>query len=242
MYCKGCNSYNEENSKFCSCCGAAMDEEPVTGSLVGVLQKIKFSKKTIIAAAAAVVAVILLIVIISVCSKPAYHKVVYDYYKASMDLNTKKIIDLTVPEFMLEFYEYEYDETIDDLIYELEDDLENSKDDFYNFTGVEMEDFFNEIEVEILSDKDMIPRDLDEINETFYEFYGADPDCITEGKTINVRLTLDMKDENYRGRETQTVYALKIDGKWYIDLINSSSDILFESEMLEEFSEHMGWD
>lgn len=237
MYCKECGQFNQDGSKFCAFCGAVFEAE--NNSAIKSISKIKLNRNKIFALAAICIAAVVLIVIIASTSQSPGQSVVKQYIDATKNQNAKQIINLSYPEFIIDYYEDIHDRDKNDLIYATQDFFDYANEALIDEVGVTLEEFYHSIDYEILSERECSKSELNDLNNHFYEYYDADPNCVSELIKVKVRITIDWEPEDYKRSETAEYYVMKVGGKWYLESYRygyNRSDPL--TEMLVKFAEY----
>ncbi len=212
-YCNQCGSPMEDDCRFCPACGtdqggfaaAPTPSAPQDGQPAPAPKRCKSNKKMLlllIGIGAALVLILALCLVLANCSSCGARGALRNYLYYTSGNRCANINTL----FPADAWDT------------LEDDSDFYKDDARDLLEEQQEDNEeNEISYayEIKSIKSI---DLDEFEDacgsTLKYWYGIDVDDITAAKKIRVRITVTQDGE--RDSETDTVYAYKYGGLWYI--------------------------
>lgn len=225
MFCVKCGAQNEDDVKFCTVCGARLDEGTVEsgmpaavgfegGASVAVASDNKNRKIGIIAVAAAALLVIVIVAVLLFGGR-GYEATVKKFINAGfVDPDAEAIFDL-FPDEMLEYAfdeagldEDEIDEFIEDLQEELEDTIERTE----RLYGDDVE-----LSYEIRSVKDVKGDDLDDLKDDYEE---VDVD-VSAAKTVKVKLTFEGEEQTQS--TDMNIGLIKVGRSWYLDANSMAS-------------------
>lgn len=220
MFCEKCGTAVEDGAVNCPNCGEvfggvaaaevvenAYDASVDTGVSVdaGAVAKAPINKNKIIGIAAAAVVVIVAVILVLVLFTGGAKKTLKKYLdiRYNAEGSVKSYISYMYPDEILEEKLEDKDMTEDEFIVELEESLEEYKE--------EMEDEGVSYEFEILTEKDMKAKDLREYNEEL-EDYGIEA---SKGKIFKVKV-IEYVDGDKEDSWTSEIELVKIGGSWYI--------------------------
>ena len=221
MYCKNCGKPNNDGDQFCQYCGAPINEQdaPVAENLgfeaEAPAPRKKLSKKTLIGicagAAAAVVLAVVLILVFSLGGSNSPEGVVQKYIKASQNRNLEDMISACYPDDLLEKQLKKHDMTRS----EYKRALKEAQEEYDDYSDEEdLKYSWKIIDSETL-DKD----DLKTLNERYRDEFDTSKRYISEARELTIEIKYTDEDgEEYEHEAELTV--VKIDGKWYISLLN----------------------
>ena len=201
-FCANCgNQINGE--KFCTKCGASV----CSGSESSVhINNANKPKKSVLGKLIVAIAVMgIIVVAFFVLTGRSYEALIKDYVDASIKGDAEKIISLMPDSFIDYIAEEEYDGNKDDMIFDLEDYLDDIVD--------KIEDYdidISKISYEIVEVEDMENDDIDDLED---EYRRAKLD-IKEGKRLEVELKIPINGKE----QTDSIYldVVKIGRSWYI--------------------------
>ncbi len=220
MFCEKCGTAVEDGAVNCHNCGevfggvaadvvvdngydASVDAGVSAGA--GDVAKAPINKNKIIGIAAAAVVVIVAVILVLVLFTGGAKKTLKKYLdiRYNGEGSVKTYISYMYPDEILEEKLEDKDMTEDEFIVELEESLEEYRE--------EMEDDGISYEFEILTEKDMKAKDLRDYNEEL-EDYGIEA---SKGKVFKVKV-IEYIDGDKEDSWTSEIELVKIGGSWYI--------------------------
>ena len=241
-FCTNCGAQLDDSALFCTTCGSRQEaaapvapaapayeapaapvyetpdvpvyEAPVCDAPVCEApaapepEKKPLNKKTligIVAGAAALIAIGLLVFFLFFNS--SYTDPI-DLYFDAMYKGKLENIEKMAPKEYWDWYEDEYDKTTEDLIEDAEDNYEDYIEELEDTYGENVKATY-----EITKEKDLSSRKLEKIADALEDNYDIDAKKVTEGKKLDVELTISGDDDDREDAGEITV--VKIDGKWY---------------------------
>lgn len=215
-FCTNCGAALDDNAAFCVTCGAAQatPEAPVYAEPAApayaepAAPAAKKPNKGLIIGliAGAVVLAVVLAFFIFGGSKPTdpldtYIDIIYN---GKFD----KMKDMAPQEYW-DWYEDEYDQTIDDIIEEAEDEYDDMMDSMEDKYGKNIK-----ITYEVTKEKDLSEKKLEKIAEALEDKYDIDASKVSEGKEIKYDVTIT-GDEDDDTNDDLEMTVIKYNGKWY---------------------------
>lgn len=209
MFCGKCGADNPENVKFCSKCGAPLENQAVSATAsdtAAAAKKPLVNNKYIGIAAVAVVVVLLFSLIFG---GRGYKSTVKKYVNATYSGKGKVVVSLMPKKFVkltLEKSGYKKSKLIKELDKELKSQIDRLGDN-WSFS------------YKIVKVKDVKKDDLKELKEDYKEDYNIK---ISAAKEVKLELTISFKGSDQKYTNTLSVPVVKIGSSWYLDVENGS--------------------
>ncbi len=224
MFCEKCGAANEGSSKFCADCGAELVEAQIVEEegaeateSISVAPAENSSMLGNILKIAIPVGAVALILIILACAgvfKSGAEKAVERYFKAMVKGDGKAVYSLTVDPYkladMLDADYYDYDDE-KDVIEFYEENAEETVDDLEDEFGDNLK-----VKVEIKDVKKYSKDEIKSLNEYIEDNYDETYDgknVLQDIRVIKVKATISGSDDD--DKNTDEMVAYKIKGKWY---------------------------
>lgn len=217
MFCGQCGAKNSDEAVFCSKCGAEIagnrQKVSLTETKVDSESKSGNHNRIIGMVAVGLAAFIVIIIAVMLFGGRSYKTTVNKYFGSFIEADAKGIINLypkVVINEMLAAKRYEKSELIEELQESLDEVKEYYIDDL-------------KISYEILDAYSLSGKELKELKSE-YEEEGIDID-ISDAKIVEVELISKYEDDEYE--EVVEIYVIKVGRSWYIDLVNTTDNLLW---------------
>ncbi len=212
-FCNNCGSYIEDETKSCPVCNSIPDDNNKKNNLNAsnafnsVKTKVAGNKK--LALVIGVIAVVLVIVlVISLFGGKGYEKAVDKYIDVMLKGNVEKVKDLA-PEAYWDYLEDTYDVDIDDLVEELEETSEDMLEAFEDEYGERIKISYK------VTDADRFDEDdLKDVKDALKDKYDIAKKSVTDAYELEIELKIKGSDDE--DEDEMELYAVKVDGKWYV--------------------------
>lgn len=214
-FCTTCGAALDDNATFCVSCGAqqaapAAPAAPVYAAPAApeAPAPAKKSNKGLITGLiiAGVVVALVLVFFLFFGSKPT------DPLDIAIDVtyngNFNRAKDMAPQEYW-DWYEDEYDKSFDDLMEEAEEEFDDMKDSLEDVYGENIK-----ISYEVTKEKDLSEKKVEKIAEALEERYDIDASKVSEAKEIKYDITI-AGDEDEETNEDLEMTVIKYNGKWY---------------------------
>ena len=210
MFCEKCGAPNADNASFCSNCGRNLNGTPVVpiesaDPYIPAAPKKKSAIKILlpIIAIAAVIAIVMLVFTGS--SETAVAKKFMD---AQIKGDANALVELLPDQLMAAFSE-EWEQTRREIIRDLSDDM--AEDLAYLDENVGKW----EVSYEIIGKEKVTGSELRTLKSDYLDYDME----ITDAQIVHAKWTLE--SDEIDDIDEISIYAVKIDGKWYLDLFYS---------------------
>ena len=156
---------------------------------------------------------LVMVLSLTACGANGSHKSVVKTLFASIEKgDAEKMLSL-FPEEVLEAMEENLGDE-DEVLEYFEDAMDSLMDEFEDMYGDDIK-----ITYEIEDEDELDEDDIDEIIDFYEEYLDADLD-IEAAYELEVEATIEGEDDD--DTDEMTIFVIKIDGKWYLDLYNTS--------------------
>lgn len=216
-FCGQCGTQLPDEAMVCTNCGTPLAQMPVGNKTndfkdkaSNLLNKVKTDKKLlgiIIGAVALVIALIVVFSLLGGGGGSSSYQAAIDNYVDIMNGDADGIESLCPPEYW-DYLEEESNVTVDEIIDDYEDNYDKVQKSLESRLGDNVE-----FSSEILGKEDISDSDLEEAADNLEE-YGISEKDINSGYKLMVELTAKGDDDEQV--QTVTIYAIEIDGDWYL--------------------------
>ncbi len=203
MFCRNCGTQNQDGAGFCCSCGAPLSSGGPAGG--GAAAKAKNINVKLIGIVAAVVVVLFVAFKLLFGGGGGPEKSATKFVDSIFKGDGKAIVNM-LPDKVIEEIMDEEDMTKKEMIEELNDHLEDKKDD--------MDDRYDKwsVKCKVLDTEDFSKRELRNLADWYEDSYDID---VKAAKTVSVKATL--KADGETDSNTMDIVMVKIGSKWYVD-------------------------
>lgn len=203
MFCRNCGTQNQDGAGFCCSCGAPLSSGGPAGG--GAAAKAKNINVKLIGIVAAVVVVLFVAFKLLFGGGGGPEKSATKFVDSIFKGDGKAIVNM-LPDKVIEEIMDEEDMTKKEMIEELNDYLEDKKDD--------MDDRYDKwsVKCKVLDTEDFSKRELRNLADRYEDSYDID---VKAAKTVSVKATL--KADGETDSNTMDIVMVKIGSKWYVD-------------------------
>lgn len=203
MFCRNCGTQNQDGAGFCCSCGAPLSSGGPAGG--GAAAKAKNINVKLIGIVAAVVVVLFVAFKLLFGGGGGPEKSATKFVDSIFKGDGKTVVNM-LPDKVIEEIMDEEDMTKKEMIEELNDYLEDKKDD--------MDDRYDKwsVKCKVLDTEDFSKRELRNLADRYEDSYDID---VKAAKTVSVKATL--KADGETDSNTMDIVMVKIGSKWYVD-------------------------
>lgn len=208
MFCGKCGTQNADDARFCTGCGAKLNEGQTVKSPASAVGDANNKNRKIGMIAVAVVVVLLVVLFVGLFGGRSYKKTVDMFITATFEADAETIFEL-LPEKMIDYAledEGYDDDELDELIDEANEDLENQIRQIERYYG---EDW--KLSYEITNVEDVKDRTLRRLKND-YEDVGVK---VSAAKTVEIEFTV--KADETEISNSMEISVIKVGRSWYLD-------------------------
>lgn len=224
-FCGYCGAELPDDALKCPSCGADLGagqgntSDKVKDKAIDIFNRIKTDKKLLSIVIGAIALVIVLIIVLCCAFGGGYKKAINNYLDVTIYGKYDKIEKLA-PASYWKYYEDEYDMDVDDVI-------DNYEDVYENVIEYLEDDYGKDIKVDykITDEDELSEKKLKRISDNLKDEYNIPKKSVTKGYKIDLEITI--KGDDDEDTDETTLYAVKIDGDWY--LCDEYGDFVFNT-------------